>query len=118
MDDLTARFSESPPASAPLSALADGVVGSEILRIAAQIRALVAAGAKVCNLTVGDFNPAHFPIPVALLAGTRDALADGHTNYPPSDGVPPLREAIVRFYERSFGYTTMSPGSSSVRYAA
>lgn len=103
MDDITARMAASPHASAPLSALADGVVGSEILRIAAQIRALVAAGTPVCNLTVGDFNPAYFPIPDALLAGTRDALAGGQTNYPPSDGVPPLREAVVRFYERSFG---------------
>ena len=30
----------------------------------------------------------------------RAALADGHTNYPPSDGVLALREAVARFYER------------------
>lgn len=101
--DVTSRLSDSPHATAPLSRLADGVVGSEILRIAAQVRALVAAGTPVCNLTVGDFNPAYFPIPDALLTGTRDALAAGQTNYPPSDGVPQLREAIVRFYERELG---------------
>lgn len=86
-----------------LSSLARGVVGSEILRIAAEIRALKAKGAAICNLTVGDFDPAFFPIPEALLEGTRSALAGGHTNYPPSDGVMPLREAIVRLYERELG---------------
>lgn len=86
-----------------LSTLARGVVGSEILRIAAEIRALKAKGAAICNLTVGDFDPAFFPIPGALLEGTRAALAGGHTNYPPSDGVMPLREAVVRLYERELG---------------
>jgi aspartate aminotransferase len=100
---VTPRFPPLDVADAGLSALARGVVGSEILKIAAQIRTLKAGGATICNLTVGDFDPAHFPIPAELLEGTRKALAEGHTNYPPSDGVPPLREAIVRFYERELG---------------
>lgn len=86
-----------------LSSLARGVIGSEILRIAAEIRALKAAGASICNLTVGDFDPSYFPIPESLLDGTRRALEGGHTNYPPSDGVPVLREAVVRFYARELG---------------
>jgi aspartate aminotransferase len=88
---------------AGLSALARGVVGSEILRIAAEIRALKAKGAAICNLTVGDFDPAHFPVPAELLEGTRAALAEGHTNYPPSDGVLALREAVARFCARELG---------------
>lgn len=100
---LTPTFPDPAAADAGLSSLARSVVGSEILKIAAQIRAMQAAGAEVCNLTVGDFNPAHFPIPDALLEGTRKALAEGQTNYPPSDGVLPLREAVVRFYERELG---------------
>jgi len=86
-----------------LSSLARGVIGSEILRIAAEIRALKAKGAAICNLTVGDFDPAFFPIPTELLEGTRAALAGGQTNYPPSDGVMQLREAVVRLYERDLG---------------
>jgi aspartate aminotransferase len=88
---------------ASLSRLARGVVGSEILRIAAEIRALKAKGAEICNLTVGDFDPAQFPVPAALLEGVRAALAAGHTNYPPSDGVLPLREAVARLYARELG---------------
>jgi len=100
---VTPNFPPPEVGDAGLSSLARGVVGSEILKIAAQIRALKASGATICNLTVGDFDPTQFPIPGELLEGTRKALAEGHTNYPPSDGVPPLREAIVRFYERELG---------------
>ncbi|MRG95611.1 pyridoxal phosphate-dependent aminotransferase [Polyangium spumosum] len=97
---------EFPPlevGDAGLSALARGVIGSEILKIAGEIRAMKAKGAQICNLTVGDFDPAYFPIPAELNEGTRAALAEGHTNYPPSDGVLVLREALVRFYERELG---------------
>lgn len=97
---------EFPPmevGDAGLSSLARGVIGSEILKIAAEIRAMKAKGADVCNLTVGDFDPAYFPVPPELVEGTRAALSEGQTNYPPSDGVLPLREALVRYYERELG---------------
>lgn len=100
---ITPQFPPLDAADAGLSALARGVVGSEILRIAAEIRAMQAGGKPICNLTVGDFDPKHFPVPNELLEGTRKALAEGQTNYPPSDGVPALREAVVRFYERELG---------------
>ncbi|NOK17525.1 pyridoxal phosphate-dependent aminotransferase [Corallococcus carmarthensis] len=80
-----------------------GLVGSEILRIAAEIRELVAKGTKVCNLTVGDFSPKEFPIPDGLRDQIGTALQGGETNYPPSDGVLDLRQAVQRFYERSLG---------------
>jgi aspartate aminotransferase len=98
--DITRLFPPIEQADAGLSTLARGVIGSEILKIASEIRALKAKGAAICNLTVGDFDPAYFPIPAELLEGTRAALADGHTNYPPSDGVLALREAVARFYAR------------------
>ncbi|MEO7328011.1 MAG: aminotransferase class I/II-fold pyridoxal phosphate-dependent enzyme [Minicystis sp.] len=100
---LAPLFPSVEIADTGLSALARGVVGSEILKIGSQIRALKAKGEAICNLTVGDFDPLQFPVPSELLEGTRAALAEGHTNYPPSDGVLVLREALVRFYEREFG---------------
>ncbi|MFO0759938.1 MAG: aminotransferase class I/II-fold pyridoxal phosphate-dependent enzyme [Byssovorax sp.] len=100
---LTLQFPPAEASDAGLSALARGVVGSEILKIASEIRKLKARGEAICNLTVGDFDPLHFPVPNELLEGTRAALAEGHTNYPPSDGVLLLREALVRFYERELG---------------
>ena len=86
-----------------LSKLSRGLIGSEVLRIAAEIRALVAQGHQVCNLTVGDFDPREFRPPERLLAGIHKALAGGHTNYPPSNGTLELRQAVTRFYAREFG---------------
>jgi aspartate aminotransferase len=88
-----------------LSTLASELIGSEILKIAADVRALAAGGRDICNLTVGDFSPAEFRIPASLEQGIVDALHRGETNYPPSDGILPLREAIRSFYRRSLGFT-------------
>jgi aspartate aminotransferase len=88
---------------ASLSKLSRGLIGSEVLRIAAEVRALVAAGQPVCNLTVGDFDSREFSPPAQLIAGIQRALEAGHTNYPPSNGVLELRQAVTRFYRREFG---------------
>jgi aspartate aminotransferase len=84
--------------------------GSEILRIAGEIRALTEAGQRVCNLTVGDFSPAEFRIPKYLETEIDGALGRGETNYPPSSGVAALRDSVRRFYERGLGlkYPTAS----------
>jgi len=74
----------TPPertASRP-SAIAGSLVGSEILKIAADVRALAADGRDICNLTVGDFSPTEFRIPQRLEQGIVDALRRGETNYP------------------------------------
>jgi len=98
--DIAPLFGPAEASDATLSAVARGVVGSEILRMAAEVRALIARGVPLCNLTVGDFDPAQFPVPPLLVEATCDALARGETNYPASDGLPALREAIVRYTER------------------
>ncbi|RKH50084.1 pyridoxal phosphate-dependent aminotransferase [Corallococcus llansteffanensis] len=88
---------------ATVGTMVRGLVGSEILRIAAEIRELVSKGTQVCNLTVGDFSPKEFPIPDGLRDQIGTALQAGETNYPPSDGVLELRQAVQRFYERALG---------------
>jgi aspartate aminotransferase len=85
------------------SRMASKLVGSEILKIAGDIRAMVAQGKTICNLTVGDFSPKHFPIPELLRTALHEAIDGGETNYPPSDGIPQLRKAIRDFYERRLG---------------
>lgn len=86
-----------------LGRLVSTLVGSEILRIAREVRELQATGRPVLNLTVGDFAPREFRIHEELAAAIRRALHDGHTNYPPSDGVLELREAIRSFYSEALG---------------
>ena len=87
------------------SRVAASLVGSEILKIAADVRALVATGQQVCNLTVGDFAASEFRIPAALERGIVDALHRGETNYPPSSGIAALREAVRALYRRELGFT-------------
>ena len=85
------------------SLLAEGLIGSPILKIAAEVRALAAAGKELCNLTVGDFAPSEFPIPEALSRELTTAVQRGETNYPPSTGVQSLRTAVLAFCERRLG---------------
>jgi len=100
---LQPDFGPSALLEGSLSDMALGMRGSEILRIAAEVRSLTAQGRPVCNLTVGDFDPRQFPVPAALLDATRDALDAGETNYPPSDGILPLRHAVADLARRDLG---------------
>ncbi len=86
-----------------LSTLADKLEPSGILKVAGEIRALLADGRDVCDLTVGDFDPRYFPIPEKLREATKAALDSGATNYPPAAGLPSLREAVRGFYSRHLG---------------
>src|SRR4051794_25502082 len=102
--DLAALVRDAgPDPRGRVSEMAAGLIGSEVLRIAGEIRALVTAGRTVCNLTVGDFDSRYFPIPARLSEGIHTALEQGETNYPPSSGILELRQAVARFYERDLG---------------
>jgi aspartate aminotransferase len=107
-----------------LSTLARGLTGSEILKIAGEIRTLVAGGREICNLTVGDFSPSEFRIPPELEEHIVELLRKGETNYPPSDGMLELRRAVVRFYEEQLGLkypvesTLIAGGSRPIIFAA
>ena len=114
--DLATDLGAEPAVGAggpAVSRMAGALRGSEILKIAGQIRAMRAAGATVCNLTVGDFDPQQFRIPRGLEDGIVDALRAGETNYPPSTGLDPLRAAVSRFWERRLGLT-YTPASFTV----
>lgn len=92
-----------PPAAPRLGRMASALVGSEILKIAAEVRERVAAGAEVCNLTVGDFDPRYFRPPASFVEGVAAALRRGETNYPPAPGIQPLRQAVSDFWHRELG---------------
>lgn len=107
-----------------LSTCAMGLIGSEILKIAGEIRGLMAAGKTICNLTVGDFAPREFRIPEVLESAIVEALRAGQTNYPPSDGMLELRRAVVDQYERELGLSypletvVVASGARPIIYAA
>jgi len=93
-----------------INPIMDQLKGSMILGIASQVRGLQAQGKEICNLTVGDFRPDQFPIPEQLAVEVAKAYRDGQTNYPPSDGIPELKEAIDELYQRRFGLNYGSKG--------
>ncbi|RYE00234.1 MAG: aminotransferase class I/II-fold pyridoxal phosphate-dependent enzyme [Sphingobacteriales bacterium] len=80
-----------------LSALAASLVGSEIVKLGNEINNRIAQGAEIYNYTIGDFNPAIFPISDVLRDEIIKAYQEGFTNYPPADGILPLRKAVAKF---------------------
>lgn len=105
-DDRAIERNAIPESEVPgsgSSLLAEGLIGSPILKIAAEVRSLMGQGARICNLTVGDFAPSEFPVPEFLSRELAAAVQRGETNYPPSTGMPGLRKAVVDFAARRLG---------------
>ncbi|MCF8464468.1 MAG: aminotransferase class I/II-fold pyridoxal phosphate-dependent enzyme [Flavobacteriales bacterium] len=86
-----------------VSDLAENLVGSEIIKIAGEINALIAAGEPITNLTIGDFDPKIYPLPKGLLNEIIQAYEDGHTNYPAANGVEVLRVAVSNYIKARQG---------------
>jgi aspartate aminotransferase len=96
-------FGDQQTLDASLSIAARGLHESGILKITRQVRAMIARGETVVNLTVGDFDPRYFPIPEKLARGIQDAVARGETNYPTPEGMLALRQAISDYVARTAG---------------
>ncbi|MBS1601975.1 MAG: pyridoxal phosphate-dependent aminotransferase [Bacteroidetes bacterium] len=80
-----------------LSHLAETLIGSEIVKLGGEIREKIRKGEKIYNFTVGDFDPAIFPIPKELEDAIIDAYRKHFTNYPAAEGNLDLRESIAVF---------------------
>ncbi|WP_347160264.1 pyridoxal phosphate-dependent aminotransferase [Pontibacter chitinilyticus] len=86
-----------------VSKMAQNLIGSEIIRVAGEVNAMIARGEPICNLTIGDFNPTIFPIPEELKKQIKLAYDQGQTNYPPANGVAVLRNAVAAFTKEKLG---------------
>lgn len=80
-----------------VSKMAQGLVGSEIIKLAGEVNDRIRQGEHIYNLTIGDFNPAIFPIPVDFQNEIIKAYQEGHTNYPAANGIADLREAVSEY---------------------
>jgi aspartate aminotransferase len=89
--------------SLPLSALAEHIIGSEIIRIGAEVNERIRSGARIFNMTIGDFNPAVFPVPEHLSASITKHYQAHQTNYPAAEGMAELRQAIAHLLRRRGG---------------
>ncbi len=106
-----------------VSVLANSLVGSEIIKIGNEVNELKRKGAQISNLTIGDFDPSIFPIPEELKEEIVAAYNDHQTNYPPAEGILPLRETVVELLKARYDldYTAkeilISAGSRPLIYS-
>ena len=91
--------------STKLSQLAETLIGSEIVKLGADIKAKMEEGNKIYNFTIGDFDSSIFPIPQELENEIIDAYKNHHTTYPPADGILELRNAVAAFIQKREGIT-------------
>ncbi len=80
-----------------VSEMAENLVGSEIIKLAGEIKAKIAQGEHIYNFTIGDFNPDIFPIPETLKFEIISAYQNNITNYPAANGMPELRTSISSY---------------------
>lgn len=83
--------------------MAEHLIGSEIIKLGNEVNERIRAGEQITNFTIGDFDPAVFPIPSLLLEEIIRAYREGHTNYPVANGMADLRSAVAAWTERMYG---------------
>jgi aspartate aminotransferase len=83
--------------------MAGSLIGSEIIKIGNEVNEMIRKGEKICNLTIGDFDPTIYPIPAELATEITKAYQAGHTNYPPANGMADLRQAAAHFLKERLG---------------
>ncbi|MBV8432443.1 MAG: aminotransferase class I/II-fold pyridoxal phosphate-dependent enzyme, partial [Solirubrobacterales bacterium] len=66
--------------------------------VLARAKAMEAAGRKIIHLEIGEPD---FPTTPHIVEAAVEALRAGHTHYVPAPGIPPLREAVAAFLERT-----------------
>ena len=76
-----------------------GRLGTEsAFEVLARAKAMEAAGSKVIHLEIGEPD---FPTAPHIIEAAVEALRAGQTHYVPAPGIPPLREAVAEFLERT-----------------
>ena len=86
-----------------LSRLAETLIGSEIVKLGADIKAKIKEGSTIYNFTIGDFDSSIFPLPKKLEEEIINAYKNKFTTYPPAEGILSLREAVSKFIKEREG---------------
>src|ERR1700758_5020383 len=79
-----------------VSKLAQNIIGSEIIKLAAEVNEKIKNGEHIYNFTIGDFNPKIFPIPAELKKLIVEEYNNDQTNYPAADGMLELRQSVSK----------------------
>jgi len=86
-----------------VSRIAENIIGSEIIKLAAEVNQKIKLGEQIYNLTIGDFNPKEFPIPSELKQYIVDEYFNDQTNYPAADGMLELRQSVSQLLKKNGG---------------
>jgi aspartate aminotransferase len=87
--------------------------------VLARAKAMEAAGHKIIHLEIGEPD---FPTASHIVEAAVEALRAGHTHYVPAPGIPPLREAVAAFLERTGRMQTtpdrvvVTPGAKPIMF--
>ena len=97
-----------------------GRLGTEsAFEVLAQAQAIEATGRRVIHLEIGEPD---FATPSHIIEAANQALASGKTRYVPAPGIPPLREAVSAFLERTGRLRTtpdrvvVTPGAKPIMF--
>ena len=83
-----------------LSKMAAAVQPSATLAAGARAKKMMAEGIAVSDFSLGEPD---FPTPEHICAAALKAMKEGHTRYTPASGIPELRKAVGRFYDKTYG---------------
>src|SRR5579883_2870598 len=87
--------------------------------VLARARELEVTGRTIIHLEIGEPD---FQTPPHVIAAARQALAEGHTHYVQTPGIPALREAVAAFLERTGRLKTtperviVTPGAKPIMF--
>lgn len=83
-----------------VSEMAENLIGSEIIKLAADVNEKIRNGERIFNYTIGDFNPSIFPIPAELNEAIQEAYQRQETNYPAANGMAELRQSVAAYLKK------------------
>jgi aspartate aminotransferase len=84
----------------PISKMAASLQAPATVAAAAKARQLRAEGVHVYDFGLGEPD---FPTPEHICRAATKAMQDGHTHYTAANGIPELRAAIAKTYEKVYG---------------
>jgi aspartate aminotransferase len=84
----------------PISKMAAAVQPSATLAAGAKAKQMKAEGIAVFDFSLGEPD---FPTPEHICRAAAKAMQEGHTHYTPAAGIPELRGAIARWYQKTYG---------------
>jgi aspartate aminotransferase len=96
----TAQATSRTEFKMPISPMAAAVQPSATLAAGAKARQLKAQGIHVYDFSLGEPD---FTTPEHIIQAAHAAMKAGHTHYTPASGLAEVRQAIVRWYQRTYG---------------